>query len=51
MHPKTCLKLYSENQFFLMKNSRSFFKNLYILQCEILLKIEDIFKEYLDRNK
>lgn len=51
MHLNTPLKLCSENQFFLMKGSRSLFNSSYILQCEILLKMEDIFKSYLDRNK
>lgn len=33
-----------------MKDGKSLINNLYILQCEILLKIEDISKSWLDRN-
>ena len=49
--PKDRLQVMFWKSIFLEKDSRSFFKNLYILQCEILLKIEDIFKDYPDRNK
>lgn len=45
MYLTTPLKLHSENQFLLMKDHKSLI--IYILQCAILLKVEEFLKVLL----